>query len=51
MVENEYSREKEDRTTKNKMEWCMPTKLEMYWAESGPGDGQGDLVRPLVSIV
>ena len=29
------TREKEDRTTKNKMERRMPTTLENYWTESG----------------
>ena len=35
--------EKEERTTKNKMERRVSTIHEKYWAESGRGDGQGDV--------
>ena len=44
-VENGYSREKEDRTTENKMERPMPTRLEKYWTEIGRGDGQSDVEK------
>ena len=37
------TREKEERTTENKMERCNPTILERYWMESERGDGQGDM--------
>ena len=42
-VENGYTREKEERTTKNKMEGHVPTRLEKHWTEGGRGDGQGDM--------
>ena len=31
--------------TENKMERRMPMKFEMYLAESGRGDGQGDVEK------
>ena len=44
-AENGYTREKEERTTKNKMERRVPTRLEKYWTESVRGDGQGDVEK------
>ena len=44
-VEGRYTREKEERTTENKMERRMPTIFEKYWTESGRGDGQGDVEK------
>ena len=44
-VENGYTREKEDGTTKNKVERRVPTILEKYRTESGRGDGQGDVEK------
>ena len=41
--EDGYTREKEERTSENKMERRMPTRLEKYWTESLRGDGQGDV--------
>ena len=38
-----HTREKEERTTENKMERRVPTRRENYWTESGRGDGQGDV--------
>ena len=29
----------------------MPTRLEKYWAESGRGDGQGDVEKEYISAV
>ena len=45
-----YTREKEERTTENKMErpdWDrrVSTRFEKYWTESGRGDGQGDVEK------
>ena len=40
-VKNGYTREKEERTTENKMERRMPTILKKQWRENGRGDGQG----------
>ena len=40
-----YTREKEERTTENKMERRMSTRFEKYWTESGRGDGQGDVEK------
>ena len=37
------TKEKEERTTENTMERCVPTRIEKYWTESGRGDGQGDM--------
>ena len=37
--------DKEERTAENKMERCLPTIIEMYWSESGRGDGQGDVEK------
>ena len=42
-VEGGYTREKEERTTENKMERRVSTRFEKYWTESGRGDGQGDV--------
>ena len=42
-VENGYSREKDARTTENKMDRHVPTRHEKYLAESGRGDRQGDV--------
>ena len=44
-VEGGYTREKEVRTTENKMERRMSTIFEKYWTESGWGDGQGDVEK------
>ena len=44
-VEGGYTREKEERTTENKMEIRMSTRFEKYWTESGRGDGQGDVEK------
>ena len=44
-VEGGYTREKEDRTTENKMERRVSTRFEKYWTESGRGDGQGDVEK------
>ena len=41
-VEDGFTRK---RTTENKMERRMPTRLEKYWTESGRGDGQGDVEK------
>ena len=41
--EGRYTREKEERTTENKMERRMSTRFEKYWTESGRGYGQGDV--------
>ena len=38
-----YTRDKEERTTENKMERRVSTIFEKYWTESGRGDGQGDV--------
>ena len=45
-VEGRYTREKEERTTENKMERRMPTRFAKYWTESGRGDGKGDVEKP-----
>ena len=34
-VEGGYTREKEERTTENKMERRLSTRFEKYWTESG----------------
>ena len=44
-IESGYTREKEDRTTENKMERRVSTRSEKYWTESGRGDGQGDVEK------
>ena len=44
-VEGGYTREKEERTTENKMERRMSTIFEKYRTESGRGDGQGDVEK------
>ena len=44
-VEGRYTREKEERTTENKMERRMPTRFAKYGTKSGRGDGQGDLEK------
>ena len=44
-VEDGYTREKEERTTENKMERRVSTRHEKYWIESGRGDGQGDVEK------
>ena len=44
-VEGGYTREKEERTTENKMERRVSTRSEKYWTESGRGDGQGDVEK------
>ena len=44
-VENGYTRKKEERTTKNKRERRVPTRLQKYLTENGRGDGQGDLEK------
>ena len=44
-VEGRYTREKEERTTENKMERRVSTRFEKYWTESGRGDGQGDVEK------
>ena len=44
-VEGGYTREKEERTTENKMERHVSTRFEKYWTESGRGDGQGDVEK------
>ena len=41
----DYSREKKDRTTKNKMERRMSMSLEKYWAKNGRGNGQDDMEK------
>ena len=43
--EGRYTREKEERTTENKMERRVPTRFAKYWTESGRGDGQGDVEK------
>ena len=43
--EGRYTREKEERTTENKMERRMPTRFAKYWTESGRGNGQGDVEK------
>ena len=43
--ENGYIREKEGRTTENKMERRVPMRHEKYWTESGRGYGQGDVEK------
>ena len=40
-AEDVYTREKEERIIKNKMERRVPTRHGTYWTESGRGDGQG----------
>ena len=37
-----HTREKEERTTENKMERWVPMGHEKYWTENGREDGQGD---------
>ena len=44
-VEGGYTREKEERTTENKMERRVSTRFEKYWTEIGRGDGQGDVEK------
>ena len=44
-VEGGYTREKEERTTENKMERRVSTRFEKYWTESGRVDGQGDVEK------
>ena len=44
-IKGGYTREKEERTTENKMERRMSTRFEKYWTESGRGDGQGDVEK------
>ena len=44
-VEGRYTREKEERTTENKMERRVSTRFEKYWTENGRGDGQGDVEK------
>ena len=44
-VENGYTREKEERTTENRMERRVSTRFEKCWTESGRGDGQGDVEK------
>ena len=44
-VEGGYTREKEERTTENKMERRVSTRFEKYCTESGRGDGQGDVEK------
>ena len=44
-AEDGYNREKEERTTENKVERRVPTRFENYWAENGRGDGQGDMEK------
>ena len=44
-IESGYTREKEERTTENKMERRVSTRSEKYWTESGRGDGQGDVEK------
>ena len=41
VVEGRYTREKEERTTENK----MSTRFEKYWTKSRRGDGQGDVEK------
>ena len=48
-VEGGYAREKEERTTENKMERRVSTRFEKYWTESGRGDGQGMWRRKIIS--
>ena len=43
--EGRYTREKEERTTENKMERRMPTRFAKYWTESERGDGQSDVEK------
>ena len=40
-----YTREKEERTTENKMERRVSTRFEKYWTESRRGDRQGDVEK------
>ena len=44
-VEGGYTREKEERTTENKMERRVSTRFEKYWTESGRADGQRDVEK------
>ena len=44
-VEGGCIREKEDRTTENKMERRVSTRFEKYWTESRRGDGQGHVEK------
>ena len=44
-VEGGYTREKEERTTENKIERRVSTRFEKYWTESGRGDRQGDVEK------
>ena len=45
IIESGYTRDKEERTTENKMERRVSTRFEKYWTESGRGDGQGDVEK------
>ena len=44
-VEGGYTREKEERTTENKMERRVLTRFEKNWTESGRGDRHGDVEK------
>ena len=44
-VESGFTREREERTTENKMERRVSVRFENYWTESGRGDGQGDVEK------
>ena len=44
-VERRYSKANEERTTENNMERSEPTRLEKCRAESGRGDGHGDVEK------
>ena len=48
-IESGYTREKEERTTKNKMERRVSTRSEKYWTESGRGDGRAMWRRKIIS--
>ena len=44
-VEDDFAREREERTTENKMERRVSSRFEKYWTENGRGDGQGDVEK------
>ena len=50
-VEGRYTREKEERTTENKMERRVSTRFEKYWTESGRGDGTGRCGEERSSVI
>ena len=48
-VEGRYTREKEERTTENKMERRMPTRFAKYWTESGEETDRAMWRRKIIS--